>query len=192
MESEIAQLRSGITAPFNKSLNEALQFSPQMPFNIESTVTPSQLIAVLKGEQGTPGLPAAISAVKDNNNLIMLAVSTVERGILSATGSGASAVGGTYDMTYTVPAGKKWTLKAISYACAVALGACNLQIQPNGSFVGYGSKVEIIPAGATNAGYFFPQPITLDAGAKITLTVTYVSGGAVAYLSSLIYQEITV
>lgn len=115
MESEKSQLRSGITAPFNKSLNEALQFSPQMPFNIENTVTPSQLIAVLKGEQGTPGLPAAVSAVKDDNNLMMLAVSPIERGILkvvtgTVTFSGVAPF--TASINFTVPNNKKWSLKS--------------------------------------------------------------------------------
>lgn len=116
MVAETSELRSGITAPFNKRINEALQFNPQMGFNIENTVTPSQLIGVLKGEQGTPGLPAAISVVKDDNNLIMLAVSPIERGLLKSQGltTTLSIAGGeTKDIDIIVPAGKKWIIKNI-------------------------------------------------------------------------------
>jgi hypothetical protein len=160
MDSEKSQLRSGITSAFNKSLNEALQFAPQMPFNIENTVTPSQLIAVLKGEQGTPGLPAAVSAVKDDNNLIMLAVSPMERGELTLKRETTLGSVTTITHNFTVPAGQKWVLKNVSIANT---GTMTITSTRTTIKIASGDDT-VLARGTTNLEYNFPQPITLSEG----------------------------
>jgi hypothetical protein len=128
-----AELRSGITAPFNKGLNEALQFSAQMPFHIENSVSPVQLLGILKGESGTPGLPAAISAIKDDNNLIAVATSNMPRGQfkLIRFSLATPAAPGAITQEIDIPKGKKWEIvcwNAVRFGGTMTTNQANFRI----------------------------------------------------------------
>jgi len=75
-EGTDSDLRSGITAAFNKNLNEALQIGVKIRWFLTNRVNPSLLMGVLKGSFGTPGLVAAVSVEKDEAGEIRLAVSS--------------------------------------------------------------------------------------------------------------------
>lgn len=189
MVEEKSELRSGITAPFNKRLNEALQFNPQMPFNIGNTVIPSQLIGVLKGEQGTPGLPAAISAVKDSNNLIMLVTTPIERGILKLNQSSSTlsnAGGETLNLNFTVPQNKKWVLKGVATTVGTFVGtfsSSTLYLLDN-------AISQPLATSATPTLTFNPTiTYTLEPGMSVRIrliTTAWTSGQLAIYLA---YQE---
>lgn len=175
MVEEKSELRSGITAPFNKRLNEALQFNPQMPFNIGNTVTPSQLIGVLKGEQGTPGLPAAISAVKDDNNLVMLATSPIERGNLKImTVVDAVTEPRSVQQSFLVPEGKKWILKGYRQVNTGTMTTNNSQIRivdkNSTSFTGINQTALI--SQFENANLEIPSGWTVKSVINITAVTT--------------------
>lgn len=189
MVEEKSELRSGITAPFNKRLNEALQFNPQMPFNIENSVTPSQLIGILKGEQGTPGLPAAISAVKDDNNLIMLAVSPIERGILKISQSTVTFTGAaTFTITETVPVNKKWILKGYTFditGTATLTYSANYEINSIGITIYAGST-------ATSNLSMINNSLILPPGTKFNVNyIVSANTNGVGRLR-LLYQELDI
>jgi len=193
MTEQKAELRSGITAPFNKRLNEALQFDPQMPFDIENNVSPSLVLGVLKGEQGTPGLPASVSVVKDLNNYVALLTTTLELGTLRVIriDSTLSVAGGETNIVDTiVPKSKKWVLKKI--------------LTENSTFSGTQSSISVqfrdptntismnIQTSPTNIDYLPPQQITFNADAVIRTrigTSAWTSGQKIIYL---LVQEITV
>jgi hypothetical protein len=193
MVEEKAELRSGVTAPFNKRLNEALQFNPQMPFNIGNTVTPSQLIGVLKGEQGTPGLPAAVSVVKDNTNLIMLASTNIERGDLKiyTMNTTYSAAGGeTNNIDFVVPQNKKWIIKEFQSSVGTFVGTLSqsaLKILIASDSVNFAT-------GTTSAGisYIFPQQITLSTGQKLRFTGVTSAWTSGQQLFTILVQEMEV
>lgn len=190
-----SELRSGIVAAFNKSLNEALQFSPQMPFRIDNDVQPSLLVAVQKGELGTPGLPAAISSVKDDNNLIMLAVSPIERGTLKLfTLSTAFSVAGgeAINADYTIPAGKKWIVKGVSSTTNTFVGTLA------------SSSIQIVATNVTSSGhilasgtsgditYTLPNNITLHEGCKLRYRCTTSAWTSGQRLALFLVQELDI
>lgn len=188
MVAETSELRSGITSAFNKRLNEALQFNPQMGFNIENTVTPSQTIAVLKGEQGTPGLPAAISAVKDDNNLIMLAVSPMERGtakFYTLVTTLSVAGGESQNVDLAVPAGKKWILKGLSSSkntvATITLQYCFIRDGTNSMQIASGTNgdLSLLPG----------QPITLPYGFYLRYRITTTAWTSGQVTTTFLVQE---
>lgn len=197
MVAETSELRSGITSAFNKRLNEALQFNPQMGFNIENTVTPSQTIAVLKGEQGTPGLPAAISAVKDDNNLIMLAVSPIERGTLKVGRSATTFSGtGTKTASFIVPAGKKWIYKKSNLGTGgTYTGTSHFVkiIDPTSNY-----SITLYTAAATSTGVLYVddekmyQPIVISEGWEVQASVIVSADTNGAMQFYLMYQELSI
>lgn len=188
-----AELRSGITAPFNKGLNEALQFTIQMPWYIENSVQPSQLIGILKGEQGTPGLPAAISVLKDQNNYVALLTAATEVGnlrIRRIDTTLSNPAGETMIVDTIVPAGKKWILKKAETANSTFVGTqSSISLQ-------FRDKINTISVNfftsATNFDSYFVQPITLNAGDTLRVrmvTTAWTSGQKIVYL---IYQEVDI
>jgi hypothetical protein len=181
-----AELRSGITAPFNKGLNEALQFSAQMPFHIENSVVPSQLLGILKGESGTPGLPAALSVVKDDNNLVMLATSPIERGSLAIYSTDSTITGvGSYNSFITCPKNKKWIIKGVGVTAATFVGTISAQtisLFVNGT-TGFG--LSLITGTTAGLDYLLPQQITLKEGDNLRYRVTtsaYTGGQKLFYI----------
>lgn len=192
MAAETSELRSGITSAFNKRLNEALQFNPQMAFNIENTVTPSQTIAVLKGEQGTPGLPAAVSAVKDDNNLIMLATSQIERGTLKLTQITTALTGiGSANTDILVPEGKKYKLKIFGTADSSFSGTQTAIRYQLVSPTGTTATITELTTSA-NILYVLPIDLLVPAGWSIRLRMTvsaYTSGQKSGQIT---YQELDV
>ena len=65
-------LRSNIVAAFDKALWEALQTEP-ISFELKDTVQPSLILGLKKDSQGSPALPAAITAEKDDDgNYVLL------------------------------------------------------------------------------------------------------------------------
>lgn len=195
MIAETSELRSGITSAFNKRLNEALQFNPQMGFNIENTVTPSQTIAVLKGEQGTPGLPAAISAVKDDNNAIALATSNLERGTLILDQQSLSITGtSTFTQSFVVPEGHKYLVKGASmYQSGGTFTVSTYQvvlINPVSKNMSLYSSSSA-PVGSTqlvNSGMIY-VPAGWTVGLRVITTAHSVNG---AIVCTLLYQDITI
>lgn len=197
MVAETSELRSGITSAFNKRLNEALQFNPQMGFNIENTVTPSQIIAVLKGEQGTPGLPAAISAVKDDNNLIMLAVAPIERGELKLIQTNLTFGGiGSKRVETVVPKGKKWIIKAMQSGGSgtATVSYRNISVYLNSSIT-----IKILNDTATSLTTVYPETLILNSQQLVipegwtirtNYNVTADTDGAMS--QTILYQEITI
>ena len=185
-----SELRSGITAPFNKSINEVYHFSPQMPFYIENSLVPSALIAVLKGEQGTPGLPAALSAVKDNNNLVGLITSPVERGLLKLEKEEATPTGvGVTSVDQKVPTGKKWTIKTCQFSTVAGVGMTITDIsiyvvRPDGSV-----NIRVAQGSGGSLIINYPQTLTLpeDWILRISATLSGYTSGSLK--STILYQE---
>lgn len=77
-------LRSGITAAFDQDLWQALQITPGQAYEIDNTVRMGLNLGLIKGSQGTPGLPAAISAEKQSDGSIVLLTKIVN---FAATGN---------------------------------------------------------------------------------------------------------
>lgn len=73
-EEQTNELRSGITAAFDKSLNEVLSLFPSIRYWITNRVNPSLLVGILKGSFGTPGIVSAVSVEKDEDNQIRLSI----------------------------------------------------------------------------------------------------------------------
>ena len=190
-EKQTSELRSGVTAPFNKRINEALQFNPQMPFHIENNVSPSLLVGVLKGEQGTPGLPATCSVVKDDNNLVALATSNIERGslvnyVLTTTPTGA----GTTTNDFTPPAGKKWIVKAVhTYGSSLVSTITRSQIRIRTN----ATDVTLYSVNSTDAMVWQPvNNITLGTTNTLRTAITlsaYTSGD---WVSNILVQEFNI
>lgn len=191
-EKQTSELRSGVTAPFNKRINEALQFNPQMPFHIENNVSPSLLVGVLKGEQGTPGLPATLSVVKDNNNLVMLATSNIERGdLLMGTSTSLFGGTGTKSYSYVVPKGEKWILKGYTFDNTGTATITNFevtidQISPSVIMRLYRSSTAV-----SNAS-FFNEPIVLPENFQVRFTCEVSADTNGAGRSKLLYQRIKI
>lgn len=69
-------MRSNIVAAFDKALWEALQTQP-ISFELKNSVQPSMLLGLKKDSQGTPAIPAAVTAEKDDDGNIVLLVKLV-------------------------------------------------------------------------------------------------------------------
>jgi len=196
IEKQQSELRSGITAPFNKRLNEALQFDPQMPFHIENNVSPSLLTGILKGEQGTPGLPASLSVVKDNNNLIMLAVSPIERGNLKMKVTNL-VFGGTGAKTIKtiVPTGKKWIIKGLmnSGSGTATIGYRYLAFfDPNNTLIKLSSDMATTIGTAYAETLVLSDAVLLPEGWSIASTYSVSADTNGAMKQTLLYQEIDI
>lgn len=109
-EEKNNELRSGIVAGFDKTLNEALQIGPTIRYSLQNRVKPSLMMGVLKGRQGTPGLVAALSAEKDELGVIRLATTGLkalkEKDIILSSNSAVNTV---TDLR-TVPTGQRYYL----------------------------------------------------------------------------------
>ncbi len=70
-------LRSRIVAAFDQDLWHALQIMPGTAFTVNPTIQPTLITGLKKDKQGTRGLPAAITAEKDDDGNIVLLVKIV-------------------------------------------------------------------------------------------------------------------
>lgn len=165
-------LRSGIVASFEKRLTEALQINPALPFFIDNEVKPALLTGILKGSQETPGLVAAISAIKETNKLISLATSSIrelkDKTLIQGT---VTASGGTTAL-YTVPAGKVFyllELLATINATTNNLGIIHVGADTDDRLLVVASDIMAVyhTTDRKNVHLIYPKPLVFPAGTVI-------------------------
>jgi hypothetical protein len=97
-------LRSNIVAAFDKALWQALQTEP-IAFELKDSVQPSLTLGLIKENQGTPAIPATITAQKETDGSISLLVRIINADSywLKLDGSNANQDIdiGSYDFTCT-------------------------------------------------------------------------------------------
>lgn len=117
-------------------------------------------------------------------------VSISEQGILKTSSTTKSVTAdGDFTEYITVPAGKKWTLKAgQAFKSTGTYTVSNVQLRVD--VEGDASSLVTISTGTTTINYLLPQAITLIAGSRIAFQVT-ITGYSVTgnFISRVLIQE---